>query len=312
MPHKLSYDRYLKLIRYNGGTDLSGIDLLIACTEIYDDCLFARLLREKIPMYVYVYSWDHACKHVRFSRQVNYLVWNRDMGEDLAELQKIPKPQIREIGATQFGYLEQYRMQQQGKGRKGNYFYFGCGIGIRKLVAQEIAIIRILADMIREIHPGNKLIVRPYPNFSDWQMYDELLDDSVIQLDNTYRQAGLSVSDDSIMDKFTAIGGARAFFHLGTTLGLETCFTDCPSFLLDIANKESDPISLYHFVHQYQNEKYLIQAPGFNTIRSTEQLKQVLREIDDPKYLVFNQEHRKNFQLKSFDALANEFMRLQP
>jgi len=304
LPGILSYDGFLKMLRPTCKTDLLGIDKMIVCTEIYDDLLFARLLDSTIPVSTYVYSWDHACKHVKFSKRSRYLVWNEGIAEDVQHLQGIPSNNIQITGATQFGYIDAFRSKNPDRPRKNNTIYFGCGIGIPELVPQEIRIITILAMHMQQILPQHTLIVRPYPNHKDWSVLDPLLSLSNVQLDNTYRTKDLSVEDTAIFDKFLKIQQADAFFHVGTTLGLEACFLDCPSFLLDLADKTDQDISMHHFTHQYQNEKYLMEPFNANTIRNEMQLRETLANLRDPGYMALNMHIRKTFPVHSFTALA--------
>lgn len=303
-PHFISYDFYLNTIDYKGKTDLSGVDKMIAFTEIYDDYLLARLIKEQVPTQVYVYSWDHACKHVRFSKQVQYLVWNQDIANDVIELQGVPAEQITVFGSTQLGYIEKFQSNKTTNSNQKPYFYFGCGIGIPELVEQEVTTIAQLADCITQVYPDYQLYVRPYPNFSNWALYDSLLKNSNVVLDNSYKQTDLSIKDEDIISKFISINNAVAFFHVGTTLGLEACFTNTPSFILDMTPYNNKAISLYHFIHQYQNEKYLISDNPLNVIKSVAQLISTLRDIQSEKYLDFNKKTAARFTVQSFDALA--------
>lgn len=304
LPNFITYDLYLSRLTYKNGTDISGIDKFIAFTEIYDDYLFARLLKEKKPLTVYVYSWDHPCKHVRFSNQVNYLVWNDGMAADLQQLQGIDNENIKILGASQLGYIAEFLKSTPPKPEQP-YFFFGCGIGIENLVPEEIKIIETLSDSIQEIYPNHKLFVRPYPNLKNWAIYEQLLKKANIELDNSYKQSDLSVSDADIMIKFNKINGAKAFFHLGTTLGLEACFTKCPSFLLDIHYEQNRKSALHHFIHQYQNEKYLIANAKENFITSKAMLNKTLQELSSNTYHLFNQAVVKQYPILSFESIAN-------
>lgn len=308
LPHFMSYDSYLNKLAYSGKTDLTGIDKMIAFTEIYDDYLLARLIQEKHPTFVYVYSWDHACKHVRFSNRLQYLVWNKDIAHDVNELQGIHQQNIHELGATQFAYIEKFKSAQPTKQNTAPYFYYGCGIGITGLVEDEINLIALIADCIKQVYPDCKLLVRPYPNFKDWTLYNRLLEKSNIVLDNSYKQSDLSVTDEDIMEKFNKIEHAIAFFHIGTTLGLEACFTNTPSFIIDIARKSDEAVSLYNFIHQYQNEKYLIEHNPLNVISSKEQLLSTLANIQSRDYMNFNRKTAARFELKSFNKLAEDLI----
>jgi len=306
LPHFVSYDSYLNMLRYSGKTDLSGIDKMLALTDIYDDLLLARLIDEKIKTEVYVYSWDHPCKHVRFSKRVNYLVWNEEIKTDLINLQQISANTIKILGATQLGFILQYKAVPKVNQKVEKYFVFGCGIGIKSLVEDEIDTILSLADCIKKTHSDCKLIVRPYPQMHDWSPYNRLLEERIIELDSSCKKADLIITEADILSKFVTIENATAFFHLGTTLGLEACFTTCPSFIIDIDAKQTNPFTLYNFTHQYQNEKYLINNNPLNTIRSIRQLTETLSELPNNKYLASNKRIANQFTSQTFEALAKK------
>jgi hypothetical protein len=308
LPHFISYDYYLNKIDFSCKTDISGIDKMIAFTEIYDDFFLARLIKESVKTYVYVYSWDHACKHTRFSTSVNYLVWHKGIADDLIELQNIPSSQIKAFGSTQLGYIDRFKASMSKTTSEAPYFFYACGIGIQSLVHEEVNLIVQLSKSITKIYPTYKLIVRPYPNQQDWTVYDELSLLPNIVFDNNYRQQDLSVSDREIQKKFELISNAVAFFHLGTTLGLEASFTSCPVFQLDILEKNSNQVNVYNFVHQYQNEKYLINQSAINTIKTINQLEETLLNIEDSKYLQFNSKVTALFPVYSFEELANKII----
>lgn len=308
LPHFISYDFYLRNIQFSSKTDISGIDKIIAFTEIYDDFFLARLIKESVNTYVYVYSWDHACKHTRFSTSVNYLVWHQGIADDLNELQNIPAKQIKIVGSTQLGYIERFKSVMVKTKTDAPYFFYACGIGIQSLVHEEVKIISLLSKSISKIHPTYKLIVRPYPNQKDWTVYDELSLLPNIVFDNNYRRVDLSVSDQEIQKKFELISNAVAFFHLGTTLGLEASFTSCPVFQIDLSESTSNQVNVYNFVHQYQNEKYLIKQSAINTIKSINQLEETLHNIEDSKYLQFNSKVTALFPVYSFEELANKLI----
>lgn len=304
LPKFYSYDRYLDHLSYSGKTDLNGIDEILLFTEIYDDFLMARIIHEKIKSKVYVYSWDHPCKHTRFSNRLQYLVWNKDIADDVMQLQNIAPEKINVLGATQFGYLYTFQNGLSQSPPASDYYYYGCGIGIPDLLKYEIAIIVKLAEVIKMSDPSSHLFVRPYPNLKNWSVYDQLKSIANVKLDDGYRQGDFSVEEVALLNKFHTINGAKGFFHIGTTLGLEACFTQCPSFILDVVPKTKKNLDIYHFIHQYQNEKYLLQMSSINTITSWEQLKHTIEDIHNPDYLIFNHAVRDKYPLLSFETLA--------
>lgn len=310
LPHFISYDRFLNILRPSKKTVISDIDSFLCLTEIYDDHLFSRLIKENKQIYVYVYSWDHSCKHTRFSQKVNYLVWNNGIKEDLMEIQQIPESRIQVIGSTQLGYLDLFNKSPREASNKKPYYYFGCGIGIASLVDEEIRIIQNLSRVISTIDKESKLFVRPYPNTKNWKKYQVLLNNENIILDDSFKQKDLSISDSDIQNKFQAIDGAKGFFHLGTTLGLETCHTGCPSFIINTEPDVGKRVNIYNFVNQYQNKKYLIDASGLNTISSNKQLENILISIQDPEYMKLNYKIRSEFPVKSFEQIGQEILNI--
>ena len=94
IPKWVSYDQYLNNLDNSKQTIIDDIDMFICLTKISDDHFFSRLLNDGKNVKVYVYSWDHPCKHKQFSNRVKYLVWNDGIKDDLYALQKIPKKKI--------------------------------------------------------------------------------------------------------------------------------------------------------------------------------------------------------------------------
>jgi hypothetical protein len=83
LPKIISYDYFLNKLHYKKATFIEDIDQFVCFTDISDSYFLARLIREKRNVKVYVYSWDHPCKQVKYSRQVKYLVWNKGIRQDL-------------------------------------------------------------------------------------------------------------------------------------------------------------------------------------------------------------------------------------
>lgn len=264
LPHGFSYDRFLQKLSWRSGTDISGIDSFLVLTEVYDDYFLARLIAERKKVHVYVYSWDHACKQTRFSRRVQYLVWNDGIAEDLAKLHGVPPGQIRVTGSSQLCFLAEFRSKDVTCWLPdAPYVYIGCATGITALAKREVECVRQIAAEIQKADPAIRVWVRPYPYQVENGVYAALSGLQNIMLDDAYLRGGFPVPEDEIYKKCKRIAGARAFLHFGSTLGLEAWFTGCPSYLVDIAPRSGKGMSLYHFVHQYQNEKYLMSDSHF-------------------------------------------------
>jgi hypothetical protein len=309
LPKIISYDFYLDRLRYQSLTELDDIDLVICFTAIVEDYLLARLIREQKPVRVYVYSWDHPCKHTCFSQRVQYACWSEGIREDIVSLQNIPSGQIAVTGASQFGYIHAYRQTDSlPVSHPFRYVYFGCAIGIPELVPDELRLVATLAQSLQAVQPGWKLLVRPYPVLSDWTPYDELRGLPNVVFDDTFRTQDASVQEEAILQKYATIERAEAFFHLGTTMGLEACFTATPSFVLDFGYTTREGLSLYNFIHQYQNDRHLINLAPQNAIRSEENLREVLGHLAAPAFKDLNRAVQKKYTLKSFEAFAGDLI----
>lgn len=308
-PKVLSYDTYLNKLHHQDQTRLDDIDRFLCFTAIADDYLLARLIREQKPVLVYVYSWDHPCKHTCFSQRVHYACWSEPIREDIIALQNIPAAQVAVTGASQFGYIEAYRREKVPPASYPfRYIYFGCAIGIPDLVADEIRIIKILAETLQQVHPEWKLLVRPYPVLTNWAFYEELRQLPNVVFDEDFRTGDLSVQEAGILKKYATIAQAEAFFHLGTTMGLEACFTKTPSFLLDFGYSTRKGLSLYNFIHQYQNERHLIDLAPQNAIRSEEMLRSLLTDLANPIFTELNRRVQEEYPLKSFTEFAQDLI----
>ena len=309
---RMAYDDLLQGLTYRGETEIADVDHFLFFTEIADDEFLRRLLDSAIPVSVYVYSWDHPCKHTKFPAGVDYLVWNEGMAEDMATLQGIVTQDIEVLGASQFCYLAEYKQHVRftlPRPYDFEYIYIGCAVGIKSLANQELAVIRQIALAAGEVIPNVKVVIRPYPLLDDWELYAELAALDNVVFDDDYRRADLGQSNLSIYEKVLKMDAALAFFHLGTTMGLECCFLDTPSFIVDLVPAEGkSAVQLYNFVHQYQNQKYLIDAAPANHIDTIEKLRTVLSHLDAAQYLSLNKHVQSENNIVRFPAYADKLV----
>ncbi len=315
LPKTITYDHYLKNISFSGKTRIDDIGQFICFTDISDSYLFARLLSGKKSVKVYVYSWDHPCKQVKFSRKATYLVWHQGIRQDMVELQNTPAVQVKVIGASQFGYIHDFLSKPTETWQNHypfEYLYFGCAIGILSLAQQEVHLIKAVSQLMLQAGSRFRLVVRPYPGLKDWSVYDPLKQLPNVVLDDAFRTGNMSVSDTHIMEKYVKIHFAKAFIHLGTTMGLEACFTQTPSLILDFPEfkRGAGILTIANFVHQYQNDKYLMAHDFPNVVRSQQQFREILGLLDtSPDRLrIYNQEVVRNIPLKSFADFARDLI----
>ncbi|QHT70693.1 hypothetical protein GXP67_30620 [Rhodocytophaga rosea] len=315
LPRIMTYDYYLNHLQYKGATPIDDIDEFICFTDISDSYLLARLIRERKKVKIYVYSWDHPCKQVKYSNQVDYLVWNEGIREDMIKLQHIHPERIQITGASQFAYVDQFLSIPEASLSKPfsfPYIYFGCAIGAPEIATDEIKVIRLLSQAMQKHLPDVRLVVRPYPVMKDWSIYESLKELPNVILDDKFRSKDLSVQEDFIMEKFIKIHFAEAFIHLGTTLGFEACFTETPSIIIDFEYFQQDKslLSIKNFVHQYQNDKYLLLKEYPNVVHSEKELKELFQGLlpDKTRYLAYNKAVRDTTPLKKFEQFASQLI----
>lgn len=309
-PKVMSYDGYLKSLRYATHTDIHDVDEFLCFTQIYDDLFFAYLLDSGKKVSVYVYSWDHPCKMKTFSKRVDsYLVWNKGLKEDVINLQGIPAKKVTVLGSTQLTYIYEFIHSNKAERRYYDfpYVYFACATGYPTLVQQEVSIIKKTAEYLDEKHPNLKLVVRTYPFFGAENYYEPLLhlknvviDDYKIRFDS--QQQAIELMEDKLMK----IAQAQAIIHFGTTFGLEAAYFNHPVVLADFVQEHAE---LNQFVHQYQNDKYLnLGYP--NICKTWQEFTTVLDAINkqDIKLMDYNSEVSKQTGLLSMTELVQHLL----
>ncbi len=314
LPRFISYDRYLDWLDYSPTTPVDDVDAFLCFTEIYDDHFLKHLLGTGKPVFVYVYSWDHPCKMPRFSRRVHrYLVWNEGLRQDLVGLQGISCANVRVIGSSQLAYIAGFR-QQPDDGAPPfpfEYLYFGCATGTPGLVKQEVGIIAQLAAVLAQAFPGLRLVVRPYPFLGAWHLYEPLKAYGNVYFDDAYRTASSSaLTRQQIYEKFVKIRHAKAFIHLGTTMGYEAAYFDTPVLQINFEVPGGGSENLHGFIHQYQNDKYLMLEGYPNVIADAADFREkITRLLAAPgEFLRYNREIARHTPATDFAGFCRELL----
>jgi hypothetical protein len=310
MPKFFSYDNFLNSIQPQISMASIQLDKLLLFTHIEDDQLLSFLLKSKTPLFIYLYSWDHSCKLKRLPKNANYFVWTQEVGEDLSYLNNISKAKIKCVGATQLALIKEFQNRKtlSTEVPKTRYILFAFSTMYDKLIEDEIRFLFFVLEIFNSQNWNIKILVRAYPNVKSNEIYDSLKkNDSFIFFDPT----GNKLNDwESISCKYHQIENALAFFHFGTTLGLEACFFETPVFLIDFydfAINLKDAISLKKFVHQYQNDKYLNLLNSPNVIKNKGQLMKILKDLVEERdfyYKDYSIRIRQQFELKSMEEIA--------
>lgn len=299
----VSYDYLIENLDFSGQTEIDDIDQFLGFTEFQSDHFAARLLKEKRPLSIYVYSWDHPFKHTRFSRHFRYKVWSQGLAEDLISLQNVPASNIRICGSSQFSYLHSF-LESESPGEKifdFPYLYYCCAIGIIGLIPQETAIIHSVASELARCRPGWKLVIRPYPLLKNWDLYAPAMQLENVVVDDGFRTQPFPDFTEASFDKFRKLQQAELVLHSGSTIGLEACFLEAAALLVDFGyGNQKSGLSVYGFIHQSQNEKYLLnEGLGMNR---PEELETILNNLHAVRQK--NRNAASGFELKSLREVA--------
>lgn len=317
VPKCLSYDFFSNLVASEDNTATEDIDAFIFFTEMLPASFWGKVKRGRKPCVLYVYSWDHPCKHNNIPRVgiSHYYTWNQEVKEDLVQLQGIAREKVSEVGATQMARVKSYidtRERREGHRHEGGYIYFGCSVGVPSMVYQELMVINILAESIRRAAPGLKLLVRPYPLLRDQSVYGEIGKRADIGLDETVFKGEGEIDHQA---KYKKLEEAVAFFHLGTTLGLECAYLDTPCFLLALEDvtfrgKQQRRGSIGEFVRRYHVRRYLMLSGFRNVVRTRRQLENVLGEITEggEDFLRYNRRIAGTIELRELGDIGKSLV----
>ncbi len=320
LPQFIDFDTYLKHVNFTSTTRIDDIDVFLGFTDVNDPYFLSQIRDAGKPLATYVYSWDHPAKYHRFSRKwVQYMTWNEHLKRDLVSLHGVTEDNIAVVGSTQLcyvrdfieeGHIASYRPCRQ------DYVYYGGAAGYEKVALQEVLLMRLVSEILAEVDPGVKLVIRPYPigEVFDFCADLALLPNVVIE---DYREPGVTTlfSEDGIFRKLSAVANARAYVHIGSTLGIEASYFDTPIIHLDLQDVDlgvdrDDPSSMQKLIHSFHAERYMLYDQFPNVVKSREQLKAVLTSaLESPeKVLGYNRKIARLTELKSHDQVADSIM----
>lgn len=317
LPTIIDFDRYLRHLDFVTETKVDDIDVFFSFTDVNDPYFLAQIASAGKPLVTYLYSWDHPGKYHRFSRSwIKYLTWNDALEEDLINLHGVAAENIRVVGSSQLCYVEEFVREYAGKHPSPfpfDYIYFGAAAGYEKVTVQEVRLIRLVADTMASALPSIKLVVRPYPIGGVFDYYAELRELPNVVIED-YREPDqeMMFSEDGIVSKLNAIQHAKAFVHIGSTLGIEASYFQTPVVHLAIGDcnlgVEPDNVSSIHrLIHTFHAERYMLKSEYPNVVTSCDDLAEVLYgAVNQPQsYLDYNRRLASETRLLDFDTLAS-------
>jgi len=317
-PKFISYDSFLTMLAPPKENSMSEQHVFLCITQIYDDALFRVMIETGKKVFVYVYSWDHACKMKCFSKNKNvfYLVWSKEIHGDLEQLHGIASENIMVTGATQFVHLHQYLNENKISSRSAankKYIYIPMATGTKNLTPEEVQLYGAIIQKIRSQGIDVKIIIRPYPFLKNWDLYASLLKLPNVEIEKDYRENEntQNVSEENLLKKYSMLQNASLVIHCGTTLGLEGSYLDVPVLFADLS-KTMRLSQLDKFVHQFQNDKYLNLTAFPNVLKSIEDLAVLVsKALKAPaSYLPYNIQCKKVAEVKSSGEIIKRFLEI--
>lgn len=317
----ISFDFYLSKLQLVATASIDDIDIFLATTDIYDINFFNHAVRSNKPVFIYVYSWDHAGKYCRYPRRIaGYLTWNSHISEDVRELHRVPSDVFLELGSTQLAIVAEYKSRSPISKRlvEHRYVYYAATMGYPEAVEQEIRVIQWLASTLLAIAPDITLRIRPYPNAKVFRPYRSLTKLKNVEIENAViSEDSVVFQRDSIDEKYKKIEDAELFIHMGSTIGLEASYFNTP--VIHLAPSDFDygyPLNshchLRHTLDQRHLQRYMLSVDFPNVVKLSGQLETVLTMgIREPESLLnYNRLLSGMTPLKSFGELGSELTRL--
>lgn len=240
IPGFVSYDTFIKLFpkqKY----DIPNLDAILFFTDIRSDTVVAYARQNNIPIFVYLYSWDHPVKIRRLPRMgTKYLVWNTGLKTDLVSINKIPEDDIEIVGSTQLSIISEYKNSCTDLSaiNDAQFLYFIATKGRPEFVAQELDLFERIAAMALEKYPNLKLVYRPYPNVSKSSLnqIECLHNYPNVEIDNYFDHDHL-LTFEKKFEKYKKMCDALVVIHTGGTIAVEAGLLKVNSIYYNFSNE---------------------------------------------------------------------------
>jgi len=324
IPKLLSYDFYVsKLIQISEHP--YDFDRVIFLSEICSDELFSSFVKKRIPVYIYIYSWDHIIKLRRVSRNhARYLVWSAEQKKELADVHCIPDHKISIVGSTQLCYVDQFLTVEKSlpeKVKSKTYIYFISTKGRSEFLEQEFELLDRISRFVSKLSDEYFILYRPYPNadLSHSQIQHRIVGMSNVVID-WYRDDGYVLTRDKIFQKYSKIVDAALVVHTGGTIAIEVSLLGCEAVYFNFAEDDAGSQTKYPFylrlgqINQQYHLKRYVNRDFENVIGSYQNLELAIKKVVNEHCSIsteFNNEVALNFPVKSFEMLTQDFSNLE-
>ncbi|NUN07808.1 MAG: hypothetical protein HUU54_01370 [Ignavibacteriaceae bacterium] len=269
-----------------------------------------------------IYSWDNPYKYNFLPSLFDeYWVWNEYMGEDIHRLHKIPKDKIKISGAIQFDYLlSEYKYSSEHPTIKfvssnvNNYYLFLFSSSYNA-VHQEIELLRLISNNLKEVGDPTHILVRPYPNIKDKGIYD-----SIKSIDNIYFDTSVydTTDDYHLFVKKEVIDKCKVVINIVTTMALEAAVLNkliiqlaFAPFGLKNSKKKFEYLDLNSIMKNDHLNRYLFLDKYPNVVRSECDFKNLMHYILSEDYyeLMKFTTYLSNFSVQTMNKKSLEIIK---
>ena len=261
--------------------------LLFVPVAIRDQRILHEADERGVAVLAWVYSWDNPMKDNDFFLYArSYGVWNAENRKDLETLHGIPPEKVAVIGPNQFDVLISQTAGLRRELREPPTVLYICCTGRDHLVVQEEDFILWIREVMDQVCPAARLLVRPYPFRDLLAGYARLEAAPGIEVAHFGEEKDgiLQIDAEEDARRLAQMAAAACMINLGSTMGLEGAFTGTP--MLQFTDVPEFPRVagrpyLYPLRHALKNEhlRYMLTGDFPSFVRDTDSLSRGLRDI---------------------------------
>jgi hypothetical protein len=234
-----------------------------------------------IPIHRYLVSWDHPSKLKQINRKHTYLVYTKDLEDDIRKATGM-NSKVIVVGSLLFSFARELRQSKSVIVKNQNSIYFMASYGHPELVKQEIFFTNLFFKEVLE--KKLRVIFRCYP-FLDKSWLDYIthnLDPRIIIEHSDITKTGK-------LDLINKLDNFERVYHLGTTASYELCDYGVPIH--------------YIYVKKYQNYDWYSTYMQFESkFKDPFKINTTQQQLHHQKYFKSN---LKPFYNETFDDVSN-------
>jgi hypothetical protein len=211
-----------------------------------------------------------------------FFVWNEQCARWLCDIHPVPRERVSVVGPVQFDYLRELAKEPAPPRPEQRYVLYACATAREYHIEQELNLVLRIADLLEDIDPGVRLLVRPYPYRETAHVYEMVENRGNIEVleFGEVNPEMIVMSKQDMIDRQRQIQQAACMINHSSTIGLEASFTDTP--IIQVAFNVPHRFPAYMGVEEIQKNDHLrlfIEADFPNVVHGEEALKKALTDV---------------------------------